>query len=173
MKTYYFRNPEHMEDIYGSDKPICFDTRAIHRLAEERGMLIDDLLLQFHKATEAEIAEYGVVDIPLSIRAVYYLWVCAVDSPNRDAYISREIESHVWRDVYGAEIPSERYDYLGGIWDAAHMGLDFFLARSGMREGEFCAYFAIEYKFYKRWAAKAKAIPEHVRMMLARGLNII
>lgn len=62
MKTYYFANAESIDKIYGAESPVCVDEPEIERLASEWDMTTDELMNQFHVASQAEMDEYGVFD---------------------------------------------------------------------------------------------------------------
>lgn len=59
-KIWYFADSEYMDNIYGSEYPVCIDYEEMKRLAGEWEMSIDELMEQFHEATEDEIEMYGV-----------------------------------------------------------------------------------------------------------------
>lgn len=55
----YFANAEHIDRIYGTQSPVCVDETEIERLAAEWGMSTDDLMAQFHLASQDELEQYG------------------------------------------------------------------------------------------------------------------
>lgn len=59
-KTYYIANGEHIDAIYGNADIICMDITEVRRLAHEWNMTTKALLEQMHKASDSEIAEFGV-----------------------------------------------------------------------------------------------------------------
>ena len=60
MKNYYFADAEYIDRIYGNESPVCVDEPEIERLASEWDMTADELMNQFHVASQAEMDEYGV-----------------------------------------------------------------------------------------------------------------
>lgn len=60
MKNYYFADAEYIDRIYGNESPVCVDEAEIARLASEWDMTTDELMAQFHVASQAEMDEYGV-----------------------------------------------------------------------------------------------------------------
>lgn len=60
MKNYYFADAEYIDRIYGNESPVCVDEPEIARLASEWDMSTDDLMNQFHVASQDEIEQYGV-----------------------------------------------------------------------------------------------------------------
>jgi len=62
MKTYYFADDEHIDKIYGDQKPVCIDLAEVKWLANEWDIPPRALLNQMHEATADEIARYGVYD---------------------------------------------------------------------------------------------------------------
>ena len=65
-KTYFIPNAEHMDIWFGSACPVCMDLAEISRLASDWGMELDEAMDQLHKASDVEIAEYGVYDSPVN-----------------------------------------------------------------------------------------------------------
>lgn len=65
-KIYFIPNAEHMDAWFGSDCPVCMDIAEVY----DRGwdllrMGLDEAMDQLHKASDAEIAKYGVYDSPI------------------------------------------------------------------------------------------------------------
>lgn len=55
----YIANAEHIDRIYGTQSPVCVDEPEIERLAAEWDMTTDELMTQFHVASQAELEQYG------------------------------------------------------------------------------------------------------------------
>ena len=62
MKKFYFANSENMDNIYGGESPVCVDYAEIVRLAQEWEMSIDEMMEQFHEASDEEMNEYGTYE---------------------------------------------------------------------------------------------------------------
>lgn len=60
MKNYYFADAEYIDRIYGAESPVCVDEPEIERLAAEWDMSADELMNQFHVASQDEVEQYGV-----------------------------------------------------------------------------------------------------------------
>ena len=63
-KIYYIADSEHIDQIYGDLDPVCVTLAEIERLAREWDMTTDELLEQFHEATDEEIEQFGTYDTP-------------------------------------------------------------------------------------------------------------
>ena len=61
---------------------------------------------------------------------------------DRDAYVSDMALSSIWEDTTSDEIPAERLDAVGQIWDAAHKSVKQIAADAGMTHGSWQSAFA-------------------------------
>lgn len=55
----YFADAEYIDRIYGTQSPVCVDEAEIARLAAEWDMTTDELMAQFHLASQDELEQYG------------------------------------------------------------------------------------------------------------------
>lgn len=94
---------------------------------------------------------------------------CMHTAPNyddRDAYISDLALSSVWGDSAGAEIPAERLDALGEIWDAVHRTVKQIAADAGLSQRKLAERFGIPYRTVENWCSGARECPVYVRLMM-------
>lgn len=90
----------------------------------------------------------------------------AVES--RDAYVSDWALSSMWEDGPDDDIPQQRIDELGRIWDMAHMTFADILAASGKTLSSFALHYAIPYKTAQNWRNGVRKCPLYLRLLLAR-----
>ncbi len=62
MKTYYMVDSAFADKVFWDQEPICIDYAEIERFAKEWEMATEDLLQQFHEASNEEIKLYGTYD---------------------------------------------------------------------------------------------------------------
>lgn len=60
-KTYYFANDDCMEEIYGSEQPVCLSEHNLWEVADGWGITLEELMEQVHEASDAEIIKFGVI----------------------------------------------------------------------------------------------------------------
>lgn len=64
-KTYFIPNAEHMDIWFGSACPVCMDVAEVSDRRWDLHMDLSEAMDQLHKASDAEIAKYGVCDSPV------------------------------------------------------------------------------------------------------------
>ena len=109
------------------------------------------------------------------------LWATAVDTPNKEHFVSENGLSLVWSAVEDdiddqavfVEIPNERIEFLEHLWDVAHADLALFAEWASMSLGDLFKSMGIDYLSARQWQADPKSIPEYVRVMLARTIGMI
>ena len=71
---------------------------------------------------------------------------------DRDAYVSDLALSPQWGDDPAMDIPQERLDYLGLLWDAAHLPLSELSARFEMSNAAFGRCFGLSRRTVGNWS---------------------
>lgn len=89
---------------------------------------------------------------------------------DRDAYISDLALSSIWGDAPDADIPAERLELLGRIYDAAHATVPSLLEQHRMTQTDFARYFGIPLRTVQDWYAGRRACPSYVLTMAAEIL---
>ena len=92
---------------------------------------------------------------------------------DRDAYISDWALSSIWGDAEDAEIPQERIDVLGGIWDAAHLSIKDIRAAAGLSRPAFAEHLLIPYRTVQAWELGDRSCPDYLRLLLAEHFGLI
>lgn len=101
------------------------------------------------------------------------LWSEALASPDRDAYLSDWALSSTWDDTEDAQIPTDRIDRLGRIWDGAHMTARELVAASGLSQARFAVRYCIPRRTVEDWCRELRSPPDYVRLFLAKDLNLL
>lgn len=92
----------------------------------------------------------------------------ALENNDRDAFVSDWALSSMWGDSSAADIPQQRIDEIGQIWDAAHMSFADILAVSGRTLNNFALRYAIPYRTVQNWKSGIHECPVYLRLLLAR-----
>lgn len=96
----------------------------------------------------------------------------AFGSSDREAYISDLALSSIWGDAEGAELPADRLDTLGSIWDAAHLSIKDIRAASGLSQAAFARHHCIPKRTVDDWERGARACPGYLRLLIAEHFGI-
>lgn len=105
----------------------------------------------------------------------YLLWGDALQSDNRDRYVSEWSTSSIWGlpeelsddDLLGAA------DKLGQIWDIAHMSVKGICQAAGLTQAALAQRFCIPLRTVEDWSRGARKCPDYIRLMMAEALGII
>lgn len=92
---------------------------------------------------------------------------------DRDSYISDLCLSSMWGDAEGAEIPAERIEALGNIWDACHRSIKQIAADAGLSCRKLAEHFCIRYRTVENWSAGTRDCPLHTRLMMQEILGLL
>lgn len=99
----------------------------------------------------------------------------ALESKNREAYVSDWALSSIWNNAEDSEIPTERVDQLGQLWDVAHMSISEIRAASGLNRANFAARYCIPLRTVENWETAAEsnshACPPYTRLLLAMAVG--
>lgn len=98
----------------------------------------------------------------------YTLWAKALDSAGRSTYISDWFASSIWGDAEGAEIPADRAEELGKLWDAAHMSIRDIREYTALSQAAFAQRFCIPRRSVEDWEAGRRSCPDYLRLLLAQ-----
>lgn len=112
-------------------------------------------------------------DTPISDSTFAALWGEALAASDRDAYVSDWAHSSIWEDDPESEIPSERIEYLGKIWDIAHMSANEIVGAAGLNRTEFAQRFCLPYRTLTNWCRGERSCPDYIRLMMAEALGLL
>ena len=92
---------------------------------------------------------------------------------DREAYISDLALSSIWGDDPGAEIPAERIDQLGNIFDAANRSVSEIAKAAGMSQRKLAERFCIPYRTVENWCGGQRECPFYLRLMMQECLGMV
>ena len=101
------------------------------------------------------------------------LWGEALTATDRDAFVSDWTLSSIWGDDPDDDIPQDRADYIGRIWDAAHMSIKDICDTAGLTQRQLSTNFCIPYRTVQDWYGGRRQAPDYIRLMLIRLLGIL
>lgn len=102
--------------------------------------------------------------------------VCVSESLNyndRDAFVSDLALSSIWEDEEGAEIPQERIERLGGIWDASHRSLKDIAKAAKLSQRALAERFCVPQRTMEDWCRGVSKCPIYTRLMMQECLGLI
>lgn len=92
----------------------------------------------------------------------------AINSPDRDAFVSDWSLSSVWGDAPDADIPADRIDMLARLWDAAHLTIRDIRAHTGLSRAAFAVRYCIPRRTVENWESGVRSCPDYLRLLLAQ-----
>lgn len=97
----------------------------------------------------------------------------ATNYTDRDAFVSDLALSSIWGDEEGSEIPQERIEWLGQLWDAAHRSVRDIAKAAGMNQRELSEHFDVPKRTVEYWCSNHTACALYVRMMMQECLGLL
>ena len=97
----------------------------------------------------------------------------ALSVPDRDAFVSDWALSSAWGDDPDAEIPGDRLDQLGEIWDVEHLSIRDIRAKTGLSQAAFAVRYCIPVRSVENWESGSRACPEYLRLLLAQSVGYL
>lgn len=92
---------------------------------------------------------------------------------DRDAYVSDMATSSMWGDAPDAEIPADRLDWLGSIYDAVHRSVNDIATAAGLSHRKLAERFCIPVRTVEDWCSGKRTPPDYVRLMMQELLGLI
>lgn len=93
---------------------------------------------------------------------------------DRDAYVSDMALSSVWCDDPGAEdIPQDRIDNLGSVWDAFHRTVRQIASDAGLSHRKLAERFCVPYRTMEDWCSGVSSCPDYTKLMMQEILGLI
>ena len=105
--------------------------------------------------------------------------ICITEAQNyadRGAYISDMALSSMWGDIPDAQIPQDRLDQLGSIYDAVHRSIKQIAADAGMSVRAMATRFCIPQRTVEGWCCSgesARQCPLYIRLMMQECLGLL
>lgn len=102
----------------------------------------------------------------------YTLFAEALASPDRDAFVSDWSLSSAWGDTPDADIPADRLDMLGQLWDVAHLTIKDIRAHTGLSQAAFATRYCIPTRTLEDWERGVRSCPDYLRLLLAKDVGL-
>lgn len=105
----------------------------------------------------------------------YLLWGQALASGDRDMFVAVWAMSILWgepTDLTDEDL-IEQADYVGKIWDAAHMTTREICAAAGLTQAAFATRFCIPKRTVEDWCRGTRTPPDYVRLMILKLLGLL
>lgn len=96
----------------------------------------------------------------------------AITSPDRDAFVSDWALSSAWGDAPEADVPADRVEELGHLWDAAHLTIRDIRAYTGLSQAAFAVRYCIPTRTLEDWERGARSCPDYLRLLLAQATGL-
>jgi DNA-binding XRE family transcriptional regulator len=96
----------------------------------------------------------------------------ALADQDRDMYVSDWALSDIWGDPEGADIPDDRIQSLGALWDVAHITIREIRAATGLSQVAFAQRFCIPRRTVENWESGASVCPDYLRILLAQAVGL-
>lgn len=103
------------------------------------------------------------------------LWSKAVTDSNRELFVSDWSTSSIWGPMESLTDDQllDIADYVGRVWDAAHMTTKDIIKSTGMSQAAFAEHFCIPKRTVESWCMGDRKPPDYVRLMMAQLIKLI
>ena len=101
--------------------------------------------------------------------------VCVAESLNyddRDAFVSDLALSSIWEDAEDAQIPQERIEWLGGIWDASHRSPKDIAKAAKLSQRALAERFCVPQRTMEDWCRGVSKCPVYTKLMMQECLGL-
>lgn len=100
----------------------------------------------------------------------YEIFTDAINSTDRDAFVSDWALSSIWGDDADEDIQS-RSEEIRKTWDVAHMSVQDLCSRAGIGQSELSRKFCIPLRTVQNWFGGQNRCPQYVVLMMSRLLS--
>lgn len=100
------------------------------------------------------------------------LFIDAVASHDRDEYVSDWALSSMWEDAPESDIPADRIDQLGLLWDVAHASIHDIRSYTGLSQAGFAERFCIPRRTVENWESNINTCADYLRLLLAQAVGM-
>jgi DNA-binding transcriptional regulator YiaG len=100
------------------------------------------------------------------------LWAAALDCADRDAFVSDWALSSAWGDAPETDVPTDRVEELGRLWDASHLTIRDIRAHTGLSQDAFAVRYCIPRRTVENWESGVRSCPDYLRLLLAESAGV-
>lgn len=97
----------------------------------------------------------------------------AANYANRESYISDLALSSIWGGSEDSDIPADRMQQLGNVWDAVSRSVKEIAADAGISQRKLAERFCIPYRTMEDWGAGKSTCPIYTRLMMQECLGLL
>lgn len=102
------------------------------------------------------------------------IWNSALDDPcARETFVSDWALSSIWCDSDNDDIPAERLDQIGKVWDAANRSIMEIAEAAGLSHRKLAERFGIPYRTVENWCSGNRTPPDYVLLMMQECLGLV
>lgn len=101
---------------------------------------------------------------------------CAAEASaytDRDAYISDMALSSLWGDAPEAELPQQRIETLGQVWDAVKLPMKEIVKYTGLSQAKFARLYNIPRRTVENWCSGSRECPLYTSLLLQEAIGLI
>ena len=91
----------------------------------------------------------------------------------KEAYASDMARSAVWGDDLGAEIPAERLEQLGMVWDAVNRPVSEIVKSTGLSQAAFAKLHLIPLRTLENWCTGSRECRLYDRIFLQEAVGLL
>lgn len=102
--------------------------------------------------------------------------VCLSEVENysdKDAYVSDLALSDIWEDVETADIPSERVEWLGELWEAYNRSIKDIAKAANLSQRKLAERFGVPYRTAEAWCEKKRECTLYLKLMMQECLGLL
>lgn len=92
---------------------------------------------------------------------------------SRDAYISDMALSSIWGDAPDDEIPAERLEQLGMVWDAVNRPVSEIVKSKGLSQAAFARLYMIPLRTLEDWCSGTRSCRLYDRIFLQEAVGLL
>ena len=92
---------------------------------------------------------------------------------DRDAYISDMALASLWGDAPDADIPQQRIETLGQVWDAVKRPLKEIVNYTGLSQIKFARLYNIPRRTVENWCSGSRECPLYTSLLLQEAIGLI
>ena len=108
-------------------------------------------------------------------KTFYTLWGEALQSADRETYVSEWATSSIWGDPSELSLDDlmSISGAIGNIWDVAHMPIREMLRAVGLTQAAFAIRICAPKRTVENWCSGVNTCPDYVRMLIAKDLGLL
>lgn len=103
----------------------------------------------------------------------HVLFSDALESIDRDAFISEWAMSSLWGDSEGHKLSAKHLNTIGVVWDAAHTTIRDIRNVTGLSQAGFGIRFCTPCRTIEDWEAGRRSCPGYIHLLLMQAVGLL